>query len=83
MMLGLWTHSLVISAPLASLAECTSYTTVYSSPNESLPPKAWAQMLFLMFAKVMAKAVWKPSMEEEPETAQSGWVALHVGGHPG
>ena len=68
-MLGLWTHSLVISAPLASLAECTSYTTVYSSPNESLPPKAWTQMLFLMFAKVMAKVVWKPHMEEEPETA--------------
>lgn len=42
---------------------------MYSSPDESLPPKAWAQMLFLMFAKAVAKAVWKPSTEEEPETA--------------
>lgn len=28
-----------------------------------------------MSAKVVAKAVWKQSIEEEQETVQSGWAA--------
>ena len=58
-MLDLWAHVLVISDPLTLMASCTNYTTICSSPDESLPSKAWAQMLFLRFAKVVAKVVWE------------------------